>query len=209
MVGCRNRQQRLKNWRRKFEWNWLAIWFVFPTFHSIWIKFPPNLQNIETALMSKLREIAKETAKSQLELRTFQRLEENEQKAIVKRMNTITEEVGNFFSLFHKKSGYSLGKNYAINKATENSHELATTHSSLVRALSSKQIILLIPIPPLPSISSNSKLSGWGGGAAHNLWIIMIEEGEDAIGCGKIGTNCAAFLFLHFFECFQLAPSKI
>jgi hypothetical protein len=43
--------------------------------------------------LAKLHELYKERAKSLLELKTFQRLEENEQKAIVKRTNSITDEV--------------------------------------------------------------------------------------------------------------------
>lgn len=48
---------------------------------------------IQTNLESKIEELRKDKSRLLIELRTFQRLEENEQKAIVKRTNTIVEEL--------------------------------------------------------------------------------------------------------------------
>lgn len=49
--------------------------------------------NIESGLLAKLHELRSQRETAMLELKTYQRLEQNEQKAIVKRMNTITDEL--------------------------------------------------------------------------------------------------------------------
>uniref|UniRef100_A0A914KND9 Cell division cycle 5-like protein n=2 Tax=Meloidogyne TaxID=189290 RepID=A0A914KND9_MELIC len=49
--------------------------------------------NIESSLTDKLQELAKQRETALLELKTFKRLEQNEQKAIVKRINSLTAEL--------------------------------------------------------------------------------------------------------------------
>ena len=49
--------------------------------------------NIEATLLAKLQELAKQRENGLLELKTYRRLEENEQKAIVKRMNQLSGEL--------------------------------------------------------------------------------------------------------------------
>ncbi|CAK5090759.1 unnamed protein product [Meloidogyne enterolobii] len=49
--------------------------------------------SIESSLTAKLQELAKQRETGLLELKTFKRLEQNEQKAIVKRINSLTAEL--------------------------------------------------------------------------------------------------------------------
>ncbi|CAK5090140.1 unnamed protein product [Meloidogyne enterolobii] len=49
--------------------------------------------SIESSLTAKLQELAKQRETALLELKTFKRLEQNEQKAIVKRINSLTAEL--------------------------------------------------------------------------------------------------------------------
>uniref|UniRef100_A0A915LLT7 Pre-mRNA splicing factor component Cdc5p/Cef1 C-terminal domain-containing protein n=1 Tax=Meloidogyne javanica TaxID=6303 RepID=A0A915LLT7_MELJA len=49
--------------------------------------------NIESSLTDKLQELAKQRETALLELKTFKRLEQNEQKAIVKRISSLTAEL--------------------------------------------------------------------------------------------------------------------
>ncbi|KAL7074159.1 hypothetical protein ACQ4LE_006313 [Meloidogyne hapla] len=49
--------------------------------------------NIESSLTAKLQDLARQRENGLLELKTFKRLEKNEQKAIVKRINSLTAEL--------------------------------------------------------------------------------------------------------------------
>lgn len=55
-----------------------------------------QFQNIQHNLQTKLQDCAKQREKLLIELKTFQRLEENEKRAIVKRVDTLMEEVSRF-----------------------------------------------------------------------------------------------------------------
>uniref|UniRef100_A0A183BXP0 Biogenesis of lysosome-related organelles complex 1 subunit 5 n=1 Tax=Globodera pallida TaxID=36090 RepID=A0A183BXP0_GLOPA len=56
-------------------------------------KVEKRVKNIHSNLHAKLDELHREKEKLLLELKTFHRLEENEQKAIVKRTNALTQEL--------------------------------------------------------------------------------------------------------------------